>query len=267
MKSITSTALAFLLAGSLSVSAYEIQDLEQIQESLEERIETKEQTPDREETYGFILNGDTSALHRRNVSLGYQGMQDRGIPAENIYILTVPDNGSYSDLKGAIVGPSQKKEVEEIFMRKFSDLVDETDTAVIYLTGHGYQASDETIDVMLSGVRLPAEHYAQIIDNMDAKQTISVVDTCYSGAFIEPLKEIDDFYSAISSTQGAQKTHCEAFAQSMWTSFSDYSLDTNNDGSISFEEVFPAVEEAHRDHITRSYPCFNGNAQYQTNRD
>jgi hypothetical protein len=267
MKRFTTAAVAFLVAGTMAASAYEVHNLEGLCDTIDERIEAKQDVTDREETYGFILNGDGHELHRRNVSLGYQGMRDMGIPAENIYILSVPDNGTYSDLGDALVGRSQKEQVETIFMDKFPDLVDETDTAIVYITGHGHKASDDTIDVLLSGVRLPAEYYAYTIDNMDAKKTVSIVDTCYSGSFIRPLEEIDDSYIALSSTQGARKTCCDAFAQSVWRSLDDYSLDLDNDGAVSFEEVSPAVQIAHKEHIMRYHPDFDGEAQYKTNID
>lgn len=267
MKRFTTAAVAFLVAGTMAASAYEVHNLDELCDTIDERIEAKQDVTDREETYGFILNGDGHELHRRNVSLGYQGMRDMGIPTENIYVLTVPDNGTYSDLEGALIGYSGKEQVETIFMDKFPDLVDETDTAVIYSTGHGYRPRDGSANIFLSGVGLPAEYYAHVIDNMDAKETISIVDTCYSGTFIEPLEEIDDPYIAISSTQGARKTCCDAFAQSVWTSLDDYSLDLDNDGVVSFEEVFPAVQIAHKEHIIRYHPDFDGEAQYKTNMD
>lgn len=266
MKKVTSTVLAFLLASSLSVSSYEVQERDQLQSAIERRIEAKQDLPDTEETYGFILNGDTSDLHRRNVSLGYQGMREMDIPAENVIILTVPDNGTYSDFEGALIGQSQKEEVESIFMRAFPELVDANDTAVIYLTGHGYLSPDGTSDVMLSGVRLPSEYYAQTIDRMDAALSLTIADICYSGDFISALRDIDDPYIAISSTEGKERTCCGVFAETFWTNVTTPSVDTDHDGSISMEELFTSTNRRHASHMSNSHPDLDGQqGSFQTN--
>jgi len=151
---------------------------------------------------------------------------------------------SVINLKVALEIISQKMNVEE-------------DILFLYLTSHGSQ--DHTISVRLGGVtlgNLSSKTLAKILKESGIKWKVVVISACYSGGFIDQLK--DDTSMIITSARADRSSFgCSDDAE--FTYFGRAFLQQALDRSTSFADAFIKAKEIvsdweARDHFIPSEP-------------
>ncbi len=92
-----------------------------------------------------------------------------------------------------------------VALQYFADQMDvEEDILFLYLTSHG--SKDHTLSVSLGGVPLvdlPADELATILEDSGIKWKVVAISACYSGGFIDHLK---DEYSMIITSSRSDRT-------------------------------------------------------------
>lgn len=121
----------------------------------------------------------------------------------------------------------------------------EEDILFLYLTSHG--SKDHTLSIRLGGVplvNLPADVLAEVIKDSGIKWKVIAISACYSGGFIEHLK--DDHTMVIASAR-ADRTSFGCSDDSEMTyfgrAFFQYSLDRNTSFIDSFAKAKGLVTE------------------------
>ncbi|MFQ5588294.1 MAG: C13 family peptidase [Nitrospiria bacterium] len=112
----------------------------------------------------------------------------------------------------------------------------EEDVLFLYLTSHG--SENHTLTVSLGGVPLvdlPADELAEILRESGIKWKVVTISACYSGGFIDYLK---DEYSMIITSSRADRTSFDCRDDSEMTYFGRAFFQYAMTPSASFVEVF-----------------------------
>ncbi|MBI2102297.1 caspase family protein [Candidatus Woesearchaeota archaeon] len=251
MKSVTLGALAgTLLFGGIatvailtSTSPYDVRLMtsEQVQQRFSERRELTFEEHQEQRKYAVIINGDTSALHKGNVTEAYHTLRAVGYADENIFLFTsnFPRGSDFSSITTLAT-----KESVELVLTRLEDIVDENDTLLVYTTGHGNKDKNGTT-VVLDDAELSADRLRELIENTRAGKYIVVADQCFSGGIVAAVSSIEGEVAAYSSTDADHTTYCKSFARPFWESFKDSSADSDGDGTVELEEAFDHAAHSH----------------------
>lgn len=216
---------------------------EQVQQHFSARPELTAEEQREARKYAVVINGDTSALHKGNVTEAYHTLRAAGYTDENIFLFTsnFPRGSDFS----SITTPATKESVEFV-LTQLEDIIDENDTLLVYTTGHGNKTKSGTT-LVLDDTELSASRLRDLIENTRAGRYIIVADQCFSGGIVAAVSSIDGKVTAYSSTDADHTTYCESFARPFWRSFQETSADSNGNGTIELDEAFDRAVYSHRD--------------------
>ncbi|MFC1750397.1 C13 family peptidase [Pseudomonadota bacterium] len=134
-----------------------------------------------------------------------------------------------TNLQIALNGIAEKMDIEE-------------DILFLYLTSHG--SEDHELSVDMEGVPLqhmPAKKLKQIIDNSGIKWKVILVSACYSGGFIDPLK---DDHSLIITAASADRTSFGCSNDAELTYFGQAFFKDSLGQSDNFVQAFEMAKES-----------------------
>lgn len=130
---------------------------------------------------------------------------------------------SVVNLKEALMALSKRMDIEE-------------DILFLYLTGHGQK--EGVMEVGLSGVplqQLSARELADMLKASAIKWKVVVISACYSGSFIDPLK---DDHTLVMTSARADRTSFGCSDDAEMTYFGRAFFQEALDPSVSFPEAF-----------------------------
>jgi hypothetical protein len=134
-------------------------------------------------------------------------------------------------------------------LSEIGDIIDpEQDVVMIYLTSHG--SRDHKLSVEFAPLRLDPltpEVLKEMLDSAGIKWRIIVVSACYSGGFIDPLK---DEYTLIMTASAADRTSFGCGSESNATYFGDalfgHALRVEDSFVKAFAQAKARIEERER---------------------
>ncbi|MCX6710173.1 MAG: caspase family protein [Candidatus Woesearchaeota archaeon] len=213
--------------------------------SIEERIERLESAEimhSEKDKYAVILNGDPSELHFYNCSTSHSSLENMGFCKDNIFTLSEkPD--SYFEEQDFSAFSGTKENFQRV-SDLLSQITDDNDIVLFYLTGHGDRMGGRSALVLKDDYLFDIE-LKECIDKIDSRITIVVADQCYSGGFADELKNSSKSVIAISDTDAVYQTDCKVFSDSFWKAFSGTSADSNSDSKVSLREAYDFAIEKH----------------------
>jgi hypothetical protein len=143
-------------------------------------------------------------------------------------------------------------------LSEIGDIIDpDQDVVMLYLTSHGTR--DHKLSIEFPPLQLDAltpEMLKEMLDGAGIKWRIIVVSACYSGGFIEPLK---DSYTLIMTASAANRTSFGCGSESDATYFGDalfqHALRFEDSFVKAFEQAKARIEERERnDKLEPSQP-------------
>jgi hypothetical protein len=199
-------------------------------------------------SWALIVNGDEHYSHRGNVILALDAAAHLGYAREQVVVvspsasaleLTDPATG----LKGAVMTLPGTRDGWQTAMAHLGAVVGPQDQVLVYITGHGVRRFGELLIELDRGV-LSASQIAGDLNRLGAGKLVLVVDPCYSGAIVEPLRRhLQVPTVVITSTDAKSETRCQGFVRPFWKAALDPRADRNGDGLVSVEEAYAIAAE------------------------
>ncbi|MFX0065453.1 MAG: C13 family peptidase [Candidatus Hermodarchaeota archaeon] len=128
---------------------------------------------------------------------------------------------------------------------QIADQVKPDDQVIIWWTGHGTNESGGLVDTGHPDDYISPTQLDNILDVIKCRQMIIFLGSCFSGAFINELKEANRIIYTASREN--ETSHASVVAYSVWNraiyhaldpDFSAYTADTDSNGRISLWEVY-----------------------------
>lgn len=143
-------------------------------------------------------------------------------------------------------------------LSEIGDIIDpDEDVVMLYLSSHG--SRDHKLSVEFPPLRLEQltpDELKEMLDDAGIKWRIIVVSACYSGGFIDPLK---DEYTLIMTASAADRTSFGCGSESDATYFGDalfgHALRVEDSFVKAFEQAKARIaEREHAEHVSPSEP-------------
>src|SRR3989344_2200581 len=251
---------ALTLAGNLFFNGCSHCQLPELSSStklqqLEHRIILEKAIKNNErDKYAVLISGTNATRDVYDLSEVYQILLENGFKRENTYIL---DGLGQKTALYPVAGISSRAEIEALF-EHLANKVDPLDLLLVYLTGHGRrdtiplenQEKNNRIEISelrLSNSRLNEIELKEILDKINSKTTIVLVDICYGGGFANRFS--NKHYAGISSsleTEVAYGNTNEMFSRYFLEAYRNTTeSDLNKNGSVSLKEAFEYARQNH----------------------
>ncbi len=193
----------------------------------------------------------------------YNALREQGVPAKNIFILYGDGTMNRSEDKSADIGalakrfydedkdhPALRKATKEEFldlMGKLQKEVDDNDSMILYLDGHGSEDGSFWFEYGTGNHAGPMNEktMAEQIKKVKAKNLLLVTEQCYGGAWTDGKPEHGKG-TAIVAGAPADKLHWNdrewSLGAYLLMAFNNKDNDTDKDGAVEYSEALEATK-------------------------
>lgn len=165
--------------------------------------------------YAILIAGNAEDRHKNNLSLAYQVLLEQGYNKQDIYIFdsTGADTPLYP-----LIDQTNIKSIQLMF-NWLAENVNETDTILFYMTGHGTKVGIESAYMLNKAEILYKKDFETFLSKINPNIGIIFSDFCYWG-LIDNIKLSE--YIFISVTDDNHVSAGTTFAREFWKSFRDH---------------------------------------------
>lgn len=198
-------------------------------------------------SWALIVNGDDSETHGRNVEIALDSLAALGFEADSVLLLApAPFTGPRAP---AWQARARKGDLDDA-LAHLAELVGPEDVLLVYLTGHGARRFGDSVLVLERGA-VGARTLARRLAGLRFGRLVLVADQCYSGGFLDALRDERRPVVALAATDPDHEVRCEPFIRPFWRAAVDRRHDRDGDGRVSVEEAFAVAEASARRGVSK----------------
>ena len=131
--------------------------------------------------FAVIIGANTEHRHRGNISLAYQVLIEQSYKRQDIFILDTDDSGPFFPRIDVT-----SRDAVEALLGYLKDTVEQDDTLLVYITGHGKRVNNQPSVVLNMGEMFRISELIHQLSLINPSKGFLFIDHCYAGESVIP---------------------------------------------------------------------------------